>query len=90
MWYTYHRRGLDEMAANADRGRTTILETLPALQEVKSARPSSVLLQIFSDTKLSEVVAIYSKATNQEKQEGYKFLSNLYPTQTTLLEALNK
>lgn len=25
MWYTYHRKGLDEMAANPDRGRTTII-----------------------------------------------------------------
>ena len=43
MWYTYHRKGLDEMAANPDRGRTTIISALPALQEVKKARPTSVL-----------------------------------------------
>lgn len=90
MWYTYHLKGLDEMAANADRGRTTILETLPALETVKSAHPTSVLLQMFADAKLDEIVSIYSKATTQEKQEGYKFLSNLYPTQTTRLEALKK
>lgn len=88
MWYTYHRRGLDEMAANPDRGRTTIIEALPALQEVKSARPTSVILQMFSDAKLTEIVAIYSKATNQEKQAGYELLTNLYPTQSTTLEAL--
>ena len=46
MWYTYHRKGLDEMAANPDRGRTTIISALPALQEVKKARPTSVLLQM--------------------------------------------
>jgi hypothetical protein len=90
MWYNYHRKGLDEMAANADRGRTTILEALPALEQLKSARPSSVLLQMFSDAKLDEVVAIYSKANSQEKQDGYKMLSNLYPTATTRLEALKK
>jgi len=90
MWYTYHRRGLDEMAANPDRGRTTIIEALPALEEIKSTRPTSVVLQMFADAKLAEVVAIYSKATNQEKQEGYKMLSNIYPTQGTLLEPLTK
>jgi hypothetical protein len=90
MWYNYHRKGLDEMAANADRGRTTILEALPALEQLKSARPSSVLLQIFSDSKLDEVIAIYSKANMQEKQAGFKMLSNLYPTASTRLEALNK
>lgn len=90
MWYQYHRRGLDEMAANPDRGRTTIIEALPALKEVKSARPTSVVLQMFSDAKLTEVVAIYSKATTQEKKEGYDLLSDLYPTQGTLLEGITK
>lgn len=90
LWYTYHRKGLDEMAANADRGRTTIIEALPALQEVKKARPTSVLLQMFSNTKLDEIVLIYSKATAQEKQSGYKLLQEIYPTETTRLEALQK
>lgn len=87
-WYDYHRKGLDEMAANADRGRTNILEALPALTAYKSARPTSILLQVFSDTKLDELVAIYSKATTQEKQTGYKTLSNLYPGQTNRLGSL--
>ena len=90
LWYTYHRKGLDEMAANPDRGRTTIIEALPALQEVKKARPTSVLLQMFSDAKLDEIVLIYSKETTQEKQSGYKFLQEIYPTETTRLEALQK
>ena len=76
MWYNYHRKGLDEMAANPDRGRTTIIGLLPVLEQVKSARPTSPLLQMFADSKLDEVVLIYSKATTQEKQEGYKMLSN--------------
>lgn len=90
LWYTYHRKGLDEMAANPDRGRTTIIEALPALQEVKKTRPTSVLLQMFSDAKLDEIVLIYSKATTQEKQSGYKLLQEIYPTETTKLEALQK
>lgn len=90
MWYTYHLKGLDEMAANPDRGRTTIIAALPALEQVKSAHPTSVLLQMFADAKLDEIVSIYSKATTQEKQEGYKFLFGLYPTQTTRLEPLKK
>jgi len=88
MWYTYHRRGLDEMAANPDRGRTTIIEALPALEQLKSARPTSIIFQMFADAKLDEVVAIYSKATTQEKQAGYKMLSNIYPTESTRLDKL--
>jgi hypothetical protein len=89
-WYDYHRKGLDEMAANADRGRTNIIAVLPALVTLKSARPNSVLLQLFSDAKLDELVAIYSKATTQEKQEGHKTLSNLFPVETNRLEPLKR
>jgi hypothetical protein len=88
MWYTYHRKGLDEMAANASRGRTNIINALPALKELKSARPTSILLQVFNDTKLDEVVLIYSKATTQEKEEGYKFFSELYPASSSRFQSL--
>lgn len=90
LWYDYHRKGLDEMAANPDRGRTTVINSLPLLEKIKSARPASVLLQLFADSKLDEVVSIYSKATMQEKQEGNKILSGLYPALTTRLEPLKK
>ena len=78
------------VAANPDRGRTTIIGALPALQEVKKARPTSVLLQMFADAKLDEIIAIYSKATTQERQEGYKMLFEIYPAQSTRLEELQK
>jgi hypothetical protein len=88
MWYNYHRKGLDEMAANADRGRTNLISSLSALKELKDARPTSVLLQLFSDCKLDEAVAVYSKATTQEKQEGYKLFSELYPAASSRYESL--
>jgi hypothetical protein len=88
MWYNYHRKGLDEMAANADRGRTNLISSLSALKELKDARPASVLLQLFSDCKIDEAVAVYSKATTQEKQEGYKLFSELYPAAASRYESL--
>lgn len=88
MWYTYHRKGLDEMAANPDRGRTNLIAALPALKELKNARPNSILLQFFSDCKLDEAISVYSKATTQEKQEGYKLFSELFPTATSRFESL--
>lgn len=90
LWYTYHRKGLDEMAANPDRGRTNILQALPVLEQYKSSRPVSVLLQMFADTKLDEIISIYSKANTQEKQAGHTMLSAIYPTQGDRLDALKK
>jgi hypothetical protein len=45
-------------------------------------------LNLFSDAKLDELTAIYAKATTQEKQEGYKLLSNLFPGSTSRFESL--
>ena len=90
LWYDYHRKGLDEMTANPDRGRMTIITAVKLLEAVKSAQPGTYLLTFFSTSKLEEVVSVYSKANAQEKQEGYKFLSNLFPAETTKLEPMKK
>jgi hypothetical protein len=88
MWYNYHRKGLDEMSANADRGRANLISSLAALKALRDARPASILLQLFSDCKLDESVAVYSKATTQEKQEGNKLFSELFPAASSRYESL--
>ncbi|MCL1937506.1 MAG: DUF4835 family protein [Candidatus Azobacteroides sp.] len=90
LWYTYHRKGLDEMAANADRGRTTILNALSALKDIRQIRSSDVLLQMFADSKLDEIVSIADKATKEEKKELYDLLRNLFPSMSNQLESLKK
>ncbi|MDR1739000.1 MAG: DUF4835 family protein [Candidatus Symbiothrix sp.] len=90
LWYTYHRKALDEMAANADRGRTTILEALPILKDIRQVRSSSLLLQMFADAKLEEIVSIAEKANQEEKKSTYELLRNVFPTAGTKLAPLNK
>jgi hypothetical protein len=88
--YTYHRKGLDEMAANPDRARTTILNALPVLKEIRQVRSSEIILQMFGDSKVDEIVAIAEKATKEEKKETYDLLRSLYPTLSGQLEPLKK
>ncbi|MDR1436736.1 MAG: DUF4835 family protein [Candidatus Symbiothrix sp.] len=88
--YTYHRRSLDEMAANADRGRTTMLNALPVLKETRNIRDSEIILQMFADCKLDEIVSIASKASAEEKKETYDLLRTIYPSMTSQLESLKK
>lgn len=90
LWYTYHRRGLDEMAANPDRSRTTILKALPVLKDIRYIRGAEIVLQMFADCKLDEVVLIASKATSEEKTQLYDLLKSLYPTQSSQIEPLKK
>jgi len=90
MWYTYHRKSLDEMAANPDRGRTTLLGALPVLKDIRNVRNSEILLQMFSDCKLDEIVSVASKANAEEKQSLYDLLKNVFPASSTQLEPLKK
>jgi hypothetical protein len=89
-WYLYHRKGLDEMAANPDRARTTILNALPTLSEMKNTRGSEIIIQMFADSKLDELVSIAGKASKEEKKEIYDLLRKLYPTMSSQLEPLKK
>lgn len=89
-WYSYHRKGLDEMVANPDRGRTTIINLLPKLEEIRNIRSSTILLQMFADSKLDEVVSICSKGSVEEKKETYTLLNKLFVTMSTKLEPLKK
>jgi hypothetical protein len=88
--YTYHRKGLDEMSANPDRARTTILNALPVLKEVRSVRNSEIILQMFADSKLDEIVALAEKATPEEKKTIYDLLRNVYPASSMQFESLKK
>ncbi|MDR2955931.1 MAG: DUF4835 family protein [Prevotella sp.] len=80
MWYTYHRLGLDEMSANASRGRIRIMESIKEIQKLHSSRPNSPLLSLIAEAKVEEIVKICSEATTEEKQEMRKLLSQLFPT----------
>jgi len=90
LWYNYHRRSLDEMAANPDRGRTTILNALPALKDISNVRNSEVILQMFADCKIDEIVSIASKANAEEKKSVYDLLRSVFPTSASQLEPLKK
>ena len=90
LWYIYHLKSLDEMAANPDRARTTLLNALPALKDIRNVRNSEIILQMFADCKLDEIVSIAGKANTEEKQSVYDLLRNVFPASTTQLEPLKK
>ena len=78
--YNYHRGGLDEMSTSPDKGRAKITESLQALKQIYDAAPMSVALSMFRDAKLDELVNIYSKSQQSEREGVYELLYPLYPT----------
>ena len=81
--YDYYRKGLDEMANNAERGRTEITAALETgLKKAKENRPLSLLPQIWTDFKKDELANIYrGKGTQKEKVSIYELLFSINPSQ---------
>ncbi|MDE5903055.1 MAG: DUF4835 family protein [Muribaculaceae bacterium] len=88
--YNYHRKGLDEMVTSPDKGRAVITESLKEIQTVYKNAPMSVALSMFRDAKLDELVNIYSKAPQSEREEVYELLQPIYPTDIERLEKIKK
>ncbi len=81
--YDYYRKGLDEMANNAERGRTNITTALE--QDLKKAHENktlSLLPQIWTDYKKDELTNIYKgKGTQKEKESAYDILFGINASQ---------
>lgn len=88
--YKYHRKGLDEMVTSPDKGRATITESLKAISQIYNNAPMSVALSIFRDSKLDELVNVYSKAPQSERDEVYEILQAVYPTDRERLNKIKK
>jgi phosphopantothenoylcysteine decarboxylase/phosphopantothenate--cysteine ligase len=78
--YKYHRLGLDDMSANADRGRATITESLALLGQAKQAKSTSALPVLFTEIKKNELISIYSTGIDKERQQVKDLLSYVNPS----------
>jgi hypothetical protein len=83
--YDYYRKGLDEMANNAERGRTEITTALEKdLKTAHDNRPMSQLPQLWTDYKKDELANIYKgKGTTKEKESVNAILFNINAAQNT-------
>ena len=89
--YDYYRKGLDEMANNAERGRTNITTALELLKKAHEDRPLSMLPQIWTDYKKDELANIYKgKGTQKEKETVYELLFGINASQNNTWEMIKQ
>ena len=90
--YDYYRKGLDEMANNAERGRTEISEALEnGLGKSHEDKPLSLLPQIWTDFKRDELTNIYKgKGTQKEKERIYELLMGINASQNSSWELIRQ
>ena len=90
--YDHYRSGLDEMATNAERGRTNITTTIENnLKKVHEDKPLSLLPQIWTDYKKDELSNIYKgKGTQKEKQSVYEILFAINASQSNAWDKIKE
>lgn len=90
--YDYYRNGLDEMATNADRGRTNISTAIEEnLKKCHEDRPMSLLPQIWTDYKRDELANIYKgKGTQKEKELVYEILFGINASQNNAWQKIKE
>ena len=90
--YDYYRKGLDEMANNAERGRTEISTSLQEnLKKAHDDKPLSLLPQIWLDYKKDELANIYKgKGTQKEKESLHELLMSINASQSTTWEKIRQ
>ena len=90
--YDYYRKGLDEMAQNAERGRTNVTTALETcLKKAHDDKPLSMLPQIWTDYKKDELASIYKgKGTQKEKQSVYDILLGMNASQSNTWDKIRQ
>lgn len=90
--YDYYRNGLDEMATNADRGRTNISTAIEEnLKKCHEDRRMSLLPQIWTDYKRDELANIYKgKGTQKEKEQVYEILFGINASQNNAWQKIKE
>jgi hypothetical protein len=90
--YDYYRKGLDEMAENADRGRAEVTTAIENdLKKCHEDKPQSMLPQIWTDYKRDELANIYKgKGTQKEKESVYEILFSINASQNNAWEKIKQ
>jgi hypothetical protein len=88
MWFDYHRKGLDMPGENGKPGSERIVPAILFLSTLHTKRPATVLIRLFGDAKLEEMVTLLSQADSRKKKQACEILLKLYPARSAELERL--
>ena len=90
--YDYYRTGMDEMAANAERGRINISTALEKdLKKCHEDRPLSRLPMLWTDYKRDELANIYKgKGTQKENETLYDILFTINASQNNAWQKIKE
>lgn len=75
--YSYYRSGLDKMYDKEAQARTSLLQTLTQLQAFNQENTNTMFVQLFMQSKTTELIGIFKKASSSDKAKAVELLSKL-------------
>lgn len=75
--YQYHRKGLDQMHEDTDKGRKEILKSLKKLEKLNQSQPNDFIIRQFFQAKNEEIGNVFSEAPKREKSTVINILEKL-------------
>ncbi len=78
-FYQYHRNGLDLMVEDPKAGIATIVDKMNLLEPVHEKRPSSLVYQMFFDTKFQEIMDLVKPLENDMRLKAATILKKVDP-----------
>jgi len=78
--YEYHRKGLDVMQSNIEKGRQGCLNALEMLQRAHREKPRLFLMQLVIEAKKDEFINVFSEAAPMDKTKAVNILKEIDPS----------
>ncbi len=87
-FYRYHIKGMDVMSKDIEEARLEITASLQLLQKVWKIMPNSMLLKVWFNAKVNEIVNIYCKALTTDKNKVIDILKEADPANANKYDAI--
>ncbi|NNE25424.1 MAG: DUF4835 family protein, partial [Saprospiraceae bacterium] len=81
--YEYHRSSLDMMHEDPDRSRAIMVSALTTIEQVNNAVPNSAIVQMFADSKRTEILEIFKGASRGQQSKVYNIMVKIDPAQAS-------
>lgn len=78
-YYIYHIKGMDVMSKDIEEARLEITNALQLIQKSWKVMPNSMLLKVWFNAKVDEIVNIYCKALTSDKNKVIEILKESDP-----------
>lgn len=77
IYYTYYRRGFDNMYEDESSGRVEVLNALIYLENLHKEIPNLMIVQFFLQGKTDELINVFKKAPTEQKIRAREILAKI-------------